>query len=249
VIDGEGKRVGPKVVAGDYPDDLAVAPDRRALYVLSSGSGEGGPKTPPPRLDVFEVDSTLTVFTRREHVDFKAADDPLRLRISQHGGCAVVSLRGRKSAPSFDLSDPCRPRLIGESTLPTAGKAELSSSTINGDSIILPVETESEAVAVDLLDQGSKGDAPPFLACTNPVDSTVEITHPTRRGMIARFPLRGRFNLGTSHPSGIAYSQAGKFIAVAGRTGSVHLIAVESKLDDIASADRVAKPRLQFPPK
>lgn len=236
VIDGDGKRVGSKVPAGDYPDDLALAPDRKTLYVLSSGRGEGGAQKPPPRLDVFQADANLDAFTLGEHVDFNTADDPLRLRLSRRGGCAVVSLRGQKTAPSFDLSDPNRPRLIGESTLPDSGKSELSSSPIDGDSIILPVEAESEAVAINLLGRGrgSSGDDLPFLACTNPDDSTVEVTQPLRREVIARFPLRGRFNLGRSHPNGIAYSPDKNLIAVAGRTGSVHLIAIESQLDEVA---------------
>jgi glycerol-3-phosphate acyltransferase PlsY len=234
VIDGDGKRVGPKVLAGDYPDDLALAPDRKTLYVLSSGRGEGGPNTHLPRLDVFEVSPAFDVFTPGDHVDFKSVDDPLRLQISRHGGCAVVSLRGRKAAPSFDLSDPKRPRLIGESTLPGSGKSELSNSPIDGDSIILPVETESEAVVISLLGRGSRGDDHPFLACTNPDESTVEITQPLRREVIARFPLRGRFNLGRSHPGGIAYARDKHLIAVAGRSGAIHLIAIDSNLDEVA---------------
>jgi glycerol-3-phosphate acyltransferase PlsY len=61
--------------------------------------------------------------------------------------------------------------------------------------------------------------------------------------MIAQFPLRDRFNLGRSHPSGIAYSQDKQLIAVASRTGAIHLIAIDSQLDAVATGDRVTKSR------
>jgi glycerol-3-phosphate acyltransferase PlsY len=235
-IDHDGKRVGSKVSAGDYPDDLALTPDRRTLYVLSSGRGEGGPQKPLPKLEVFQADPELQSFTLEGHVDFKATDDPLRLRISRQGSCAVVLLRGQGKAPSFDLSDPGRPRLIGEATVPGSGKPELSKSTFNGDSIILPVETESEAVAVNLFGEGLKGDEHPFLARTNPEDSTLEFAQPARREPIARIPLRGALNFGKAHPGGVAYSQEKNLIAVATRSGAIHLIAVTSKLGDLASS-------------
>jgi glycerol-3-phosphate acyltransferase PlsY len=240
VLDREGNRIGSKIPAGDYPDDLAFSPDRRTLYVLSSGRGEGGPRKPLPRLTAFRPDPNLTAFVPVGHVEFKASDDPARLQISRAGTLAVVSRINSQTASAFDLSDPGHPRMIEESPLPNPEAPTLSLSPENGDAIILPARNESEGVAIDLLSPNKDGSSPPFLARTSPEDSTIEINQPMARTAIATFPLRGKLNLGRAHPSGIAYSRNGRLIAVSTRTGAIHLIAIESRTDERTPTAAVA---------
>ena len=44
---------------------------------------------------------------------------------------------------------------------------------------------------------------------------------------VGRFPLLGPFNLGRTRPTGLAYSPERSLIAVATRTGSIHVVACE----------------------
>ncbi len=232
VIDPAGKRIGSRIPTGDYPDDLALAPDRCTLYVVNSGRGEGGAQKPSPKLVAFQTSPKLDSFIPGNQFEFKADEDPARLQLSEQGSCAVVTLHGKSLAPSFDLADPEKIRLIGESQLPNSKTPELSNSEATGDSILLPVETESEGVPMDLYGRGKERAYPPFLACTQPENASVEISQPTSRRVIARIPLRGRLNLGGTQPSGIAYSARKNYLAVATRYGAIHLIAIDSRLDD-----------------
>jgi hypothetical protein len=44
-------------------------------------------------------------------------------------------------------------------------------------------------------------------------------------------PLRGPANLGTVRPTGLAYSPERKLLAVANRSGGIHLVAVRNSGD------------------
>jgi hypothetical protein len=185
-----------------------------------------------PKLTAYRPEQDLTAFTPAGSVEFKASDDPARLQISRSGRLAVVSRNNSPTASAFDLSEPGQPLMIEESPLPNAEAPTLSLSPENGDAVILPSQNESEGVAMELIRPNRDGNPPPFLARTSPENSTVELSQPTARSAIASFPLRGKLNLGRAHPSGIAYSEKGSLIAVSTRTGAIHLIAVESRLDE-----------------
>ena len=239
-FDHEGKRIGPKVPAGDYPDDLAFNPDRKTLYVLSSGSGEGNKKKPAPRLQVFRENASRDGYVAGARVELKPDDDPVRIQISRLGDVAVVSRHKSDKASAFDITDPEHPRMIEESSVPKSKTPTLSLFPENRNAIILPADTESEAVTMDLYGRKASKEVYPFLAATRTDDSTVEISQPSPQKVIAQFPVRGKLNLGKGHPSGIAYSESRNLLAVATRSGAIHLVAVESELDAPAPASAVA---------
>ena len=46
---------------------------------------------------------------------------------------------------------------------------------------------------------------------------------------VGRFPLLGPFNLGRTRPTGLAYSPERNLIAVATRTGSIHVVEMRTR--------------------
>ena len=114
-FDTEGKRKGGRHLAGYYPDDLAVTPDRKYLLILSSGQAEGDPQKPLPALEVvafdFEAESSRVV----GRITFDATDDPCRLSLSASGRCAAVLLTRTNQTLALDISVPESPHVIGRS--------------------------------------------------------------------------------------------------------------------------------------
>ncbi|QEH37364.1 Glycerol-3-phosphate acyltransferase [Aquisphaera giovannonii] len=238
----DGARRGPRVPAGYYPDDLAVTPDGRFALVLSSGRAEGDATKPSPRLEVFDLAS------RADHgdapspagrLDLDPADDPDRLVLSASGTRALIRLAHADQALAVDLSRPAEPKLVGRSAVNTSGAPYLSRGP-DGDSILMPGSPESEAIAMEIpglsggvarTGLGDASDSPstatPFLAIARPEESCLEIVHDgSPRQTLGRFPMKGPFNLGGTHPSGLAYSPHRGLLAVATKPGTVHLIEV-----------------------
>ena len=54
---------------------MAVAPDGKHLFVISSGRGEGDPKKPLPALEVVAIDSEASSGRLVGRLDFDASDD------------------------------------------------------------------------------------------------------------------------------------------------------------------------------
>jgi glycerol-3-phosphate acyltransferase PlsY len=77
-----------------------------------------------------------------------------------------------------------------------------------------------ETVALDLPGLGG------CFACTRPRESAVELYEAATNRSLGRLALRGAMNLSPTRPTGIAHASGRGLIAVATRSGSVHLIAI-----------------------
>lgn len=224
-FDLDGKPLGSRQRAGMYPDDFVVTPDGRHALLLTSGRGEGDANRPAPALDILDLtqDSPHVV----GHLTFdRKGDDPFRLRLSATGHYAVVSLFGTNEVASVDLTDPARPSLIGRSALPEGGMPRLSVQ--GGDSILMAVEPERDAVAIPSpsTPDSTKG----LLAATLPRESALALYDPVTYRSWGQMVLRGgSLNLSYPRPIALAFSPERGLLAVANRSGGLHLITVTSR--------------------
>jgi glycerol-3-phosphate acyltransferase PlsY len=218
----QGKKVAQRVVVGFYPDDLALSPDQRFAYVLTSGRGEGGDHRPAPALEVFDLSAGPKAVCRLTFGE--TGDDPARLSLSRTGRAAAVALRGSNTVAAIDLEDPRDPQLIGRT--PLAERETPYASATEGDRLLMPVASEGEGVVMDLLGAGE------WVACTLPKGSAISFHEARTRRSLGRLTLRtGAFHLGTSRPLGLGFSPSRHLIAVANRSGGVHLVAVRGEPD------------------
>ena len=224
-FDFQGERVSKKVTVGFYPDDLALDSGGHAL-VLTSGRAEGGAERGEPALTVYELGETARPVG---HVEFDGSvDNPVRLTLSESGRCAVVALAGSKMAASIDLGDPSNPHLIGRSAMPEGGCPYPSHA--GDDAILMPVASETEAVALPLSGFGE------CVAMTLPKGSGIGLLQIKGGISLGHLTLRaGAWNLGSTRPTGIAYSRDRGLFAVANRSGGVHLVAVRVGDEAIAA--------------
>jgi glycerol-3-phosphate acyltransferase PlsY len=215
-FDFRGDRAGDRVIVGFYPDDLALSPDGRYAFVLTSGRSEGSPDRPAPALDVYPIDGTKPV----GRLTFDApGDDPSRITLSASGQAAAVTLLGTGAAAAVDLFDPAQPRLIGRSPLAEAENPYPSRG--EGDAIIMPVASGREAVMVSFAGLGD------CVASTLPHGSGLEFSQAGSRRPLGRLVLRaGALGLSSTRPTGLAYAPKRGLIAVANRSGGVHLVAI-----------------------
>jgi hypothetical protein len=74
------------------------------------------------------------------------------------------------------------------------------------------------------------------VACTLPHGSGLELYEPYGRRSLVRLTLHaGAFGLGTTRPTGLAYCPERALIAVANRSGGVHLVAIRAGSDTLAA--------------
>jgi glycerol-3-phosphate acyltransferase PlsY len=245
-FDLEGKKVGGRIEAGFYPDDLAVTPDGRLLLVLCSGRAEGDRGKPLPGIDVYRSSFEKDKPRRLGRLDLEPTDDADRLVISASGTRACVTLPRAKQTVAIDLSRPEAPAIAGRSELATA-EAPYVSSSPDGDWIVMPTGRESEAVPLEQDDLSSdKGKDTPsvgYLVYTRPDQSDLEIAQASPRVTLGQFPLKGPLNLGGTRPSGLAYSAERGLLAVATKPGTVHLIEVRSRVSHTGSLGHKAAMR------
>lgn len=222
-----GEKVGAKVVVGYYPDDMAFSPDGRHAFVLTSGRAEGDGKKPEPALDVYQTDGDVRSVGR---VTFDGPrDDPARVTLSATGGCAAVTLLGANEAAAVDLFDPEAPRLIGRSALAEVDDPFPSRS--GDDSIIMPAASGREAVPLTIPGVGDG------VVSTLPKGSGLELYLNGGRRSLGRLALHGgAFGLSATRPTGLACSPERGLIAVANRSGGVHLVAVRRVAESFATA-------------
>jgi glycerol-3-phosphate acyltransferase PlsY len=225
-FDFRGERVGENVTVGFYPDDMALSFDGRFAYVLTSGKGEGGADRPAPALDVLELDSGKVL--ARVSFDLPR-DDPARLTLSRTGRYGVVTLHGSDTVASIDLTDPTAPSLIGRTPLIDA--AHPYTSRADDDAIVMPVKSGLESTPILLAEIGE------CLAATLPKGSGIEIYEPSGRRSLGRLTIHaGALGLSSTRPTGVAFSPERGLIAVANRSGSVHLVAVRAPLTTESTA-------------
>jgi glycerol-3-phosphate acyltransferase PlsY len=231
--DRDGKRVGSRHLAGFYPDDLAASADGHRLFVLSSGRSEGDEKKPPAALEVLEVDPESAGSKPLGRLTFDASDDPERLTVSASSRYAAVYLAKSQRTIAVDLSVPGAPRLIGR-TAAVSAEAPYVSASEDSDWIMMPGGSESDTIALEAPETeahrlGSEWPHPDYVVTTRENDSSLEILRTKPRAEVGRFPLFGPFNLGRTRPTGLAYSPERQLIAVATRTGSIHVVALRPK--------------------
>ncbi len=232
VFDREGKRVGSRILAGFYPDDIAASPDGRLVFVLCSGRSEGDEKKPLASLDVLALDPETASSRLLGRVNFDASDDPERVTLSASSHYAAVLLAKSKRSAAVDVSDPTAPRLIGRTPAALAGTPHVSQSE-DADWIMMPAGSEGNAIVLESPhapatpagQAGQTGGAhPDYLVTTRENESALEIFQVKPQHEVGRFPLLGPFNLGRTRPTGLAYSPERGILAVATRTGSIHVV-------------------------
>jgi glycerol-3-phosphate acyltransferase PlsY len=240
VFDRDGKRTSAHNLAGYYPDDLAVSPDGRCLFVLSSGRAEGDERKPLPALDVIAIDLGGASPRLLGRVAFDPSDDPQRLTLSAQGRFAAVFLAKSKRSAAVDLGNREAPCQIGTTRPVTALKPYLSASP-DSEWIMMPVPSEGESVAVagpgGAVTNRYGGETTPvsgadFVISTHPNESYIEIAQSTPRVIVGRFPLQGPLNLGRTRPTGLAYAPGAGLLAVATRSGAIHLVEMRSLIGD-----------------
>jgi glycerol-3-phosphate acyltransferase PlsY len=230
-FDRDGHRVGSRHVAGFYPDDIAASADGLRLFVLCSGRSEGDQKKPLGSLDVLEVDPDTASSKPLGRVTFDASDDPERLTISASARYAAVLLAKSRRTVAVDASDPAEPRVIGR-THPVAAGAPYVSTPDDSDSdwIMMPAGLDSDAIGLAApgaaLSRAPQCCRPDYVVTTRDNESALEILRTRPQHEVGRFPLLGPFNLGRTRPTGLAYSPQRNLIAVATRTGSIHVVAL-----------------------
>jgi glycerol-3-phosphate acyltransferase PlsY len=224
-FDFQGQPIGSRVTVGMYPDDLALTPDGRHALVLTSGRGEGDPERPAPALDVLELGSE----TPRAigHLDFdRPRDDPARVTLSRSGDKASVSLLGTGAVAAIDLADRSNPRLIDRTPLgpghfprfsATDDDAIMTGVTLNRDAVLIPWPKGLAA-------------SPGCVVCSSMNESGLVLYDADTHRELGRFPLLGgALNLSDVRPMGLAVSPERSLLAVASRSGGVHLIAVRTQ--------------------
>ncbi len=240
-FDLAGQSLGPKLRVGLYPDDLAVSPDGRHLLVLTSGRGEGGPHRASPCLTIYETKSAKIV----GKISFDhPGDDPSRLALAHDGTRAAVSLQGSNAVAWIDLADLGQPRLIArsawpEGSTPDAIRFDQAGGVLAVDEGDQGLWYQAEPLAKPTIRpiEGGIGDVieipgqPLTWAVTLPFDSGIGLlpAGSSTADDLAILPLKGRANLASTRPLGLAYSTDRGLIAVANRSGgSVHLVALRT---------------------
>jgi glycerol-3-phosphate acyltransferase PlsY len=233
VFDRDGKRIGSRHAAGFYPDDLAASPDGRRLFVLCSGRSEGDPDKPLGSLEVLDVDPETSTARPMGRISFDATDDPERLTVSASSRYAAVLLAKSRRTVAVDLSDAAVPRLIGR-TPPATARAPYVSASEDSDWIMMPGGSDGDTIALEAPDPATPrfeahSARPDYLVTSSETDSALEILRTRPQHEVGRFPLFGPFNLGRTRPTGLAYSPERNLIAVATRSGSIHVVELRTR--------------------
>jgi glycerol-3-phosphate acyltransferase PlsY len=233
IFDKEGQPLGEKSIAGYYVDDIAVSPGCERLFVLTSGRAEGDAKKPLPTLEVIALDDSNGAGHHTVgRLTFGDEDDLERIQVSASGQNVAVYLPRTHEVAAIDVSVPESPRLIGRTKASDDDAPYLSYSREN-DWILMPVGGTSDGVALRLprAASGQAGARPDYIVCTRQKESMLELFQSTPRQSLGQLPLRGPFNLGRTRPTSVAYAPELGLLAVSTRTGTIHLIELESRLD------------------
>ena len=243
-FDFAGKSVGSKFLVGLYPDDLALNSRGDRAYVLTSGRGEGEPNRPLPTLSVYDLQTNPT---RPEVVGQLAfdqpGDDPSRLAISVDVRTAAVSLQVSNAVAWVDLAELDHPKLLARTAWPKGSSPDaiqfdhlggLLAADEGNEALWHQAGPTAEPTTRPII--GGIGDAieiagsPDYWAMSLPFDSGIALLPAGSKpeGSLSRLPLKGRANLASTRPLGVAYNPDRSLLAVANRSGgSVHLIAVD----------------------
>jgi acyl-phosphate glycerol 3-phosphate acyltransferase len=215
----DGIRIGSKTRVGWDPDDIAISPNGSHAFVLTSGKAEGESNRPPPALHVYALGSLAGSHRLISRLEFgESADDPAQIQLSNRGEYAAVSLNGSQSVAAIDLRNPAEPVVIARTSL-SARELPTLSPTGTGDEILMPVATERKTVWVRIAPSQ-------LLIATVPEGSALEVVDAIDRRLLGSIPLRAAGGWNDVRPVGIAASPDSSLLAVASRSGGVHLLSI-----------------------
>jgi glycerol-3-phosphate acyltransferase PlsY len=239
VFDFQGKPAGPRVRVGWDPDDLAVHPDGRHLFVLTSGHAEGETNRPSPALLVFDLDQNHPVALARVEFSEKQ-DNPARLALTADGRLAAVSIQGSRQVAWVDLSDVEHPRLLRRDPLEHSATPEAlwfdrqnRLWLADPEGLAIGRQETADGPIVFGGELGGTSDVvalpgtPSLVAVTLPRASSLELFDVGKKESVGRLRIRGTANLASTRPLGLASCSARGLLAVANRDGgSVYLFRV-----------------------
>lgn len=226
-FDRDGNHVGGRHPTGFYPRDLAVSRDGSRLLVVCAGRAAGDAKKPLPSLEIIEPVAGTEAVRMTGRVEWEADLEPGRLALSHDGAEAIVVNLALTETLALDLASPDAPRLISRVPL-KHGDTPVPSHSRYGDWIMLPVADHSHALAVDLPQPGEFGSCSPvrgdYVVCARESDSVLEVLGVDPPAALGRLPLWGPFNMGRTRPTDLAIAPGRGLVAVATRSGAIHLI-------------------------
>jgi glycerol-3-phosphate acyltransferase PlsY len=234
-FDFTGNRQGDKYRVGYDPDDMLLIDDDRTALVLLSGNAEGEMYRPKPSLKVIDLSEETRPRVLGELVFAEPMDDPHRL--AYDGSSAFVSLRGSNQVAWVDLSIRARPRILGRSDLPDGDSPAWVGFDLDGHSLAVGEKRGNlwrlpfrgrEALRIPF-DSPVREATPAanYLVATCERDSTLEVLDAVAGRVRGALPLRGTGGLGRIVP--VALARGDNVLAVADRSGGVHLISLKPK--------------------
>lgn len=233
-FDYSGRPVGSRFRVGFDPDDLALTRDGHWALVLLSGRAEGEANRPAPALVVVDLDGSRDAPRPVAELVFEGPDDdPDRLLLDTSECLAAVSLLGSQQVAWIDLTLPDQPRVLGRTPLgDPAARRPIGAASRN---LALPGGPEVETVLASLpiADRGAARNGDCILR-TRLDESCLEVVNTATQLPIGRLALHGPANLGTVRPTGVAYAPETDLLAIADRSGGIHLVAIEPKPEQLA---------------
>jgi glycerol-3-phosphate acyltransferase PlsY len=217
----EGARLGDPFEVGYDPDDLAIVADKGVALVLLSGHAEGETNRPAPSLLAIDLSGPGRPRIAYNLTLDQPGFDPTRIILSQcRTHAAILGFDG--SVVGIDLSDPLRPSITGKSEIASRAYPTLSAS--ENDTILLPAGTQADVIPVG---GGVSRAAIELLATLDPDAGRLVLMKPRQAGALGSMSLPGPGNLGTIRATGLAYDPGRRLVAVADRSGGVHLLAFD----------------------
>ncbi len=208
-------------------------PTASICSLLSSGQAEGDAKKPLPALEIVAVDlkaesgrTVGRITFRRDRRSLPAVAVGIRAR------CAAVLLTKTNQTLAIDLSVPESPQ---------ADRADQADGFRRSLRLLFPgfrLDHDAGCVAIrGHRDPGAGGgqtgkccrsnrSAPPrrLPGLHRHRDSVLELFQTEPRQSLGRLPLKGPLNLGRTRPTGLAYSRERGLLAVATRSGTIHMV-------------------------
>lgn len=229
-FDFQGERLGERVPVGYYPDDMVLLDDQRHVAVLCSGRAEGDETKPLPALDLYDLDHPRAPIGQLTFDEPK--DDPARLTLSRSGRYLGVTLWGSDVVAGVEITDLTAPRSLGRTRL-----ADVRPYVSHGESddLVMPVASAREALRIETPGLGD------CLMATLPHGSAIEFYRPIagQPGNLGVLQLHGgALGLSQIRPTGLAFCAERRLIAVANRSGGVHLVRIEPGREAVAVRDR-----------
>ena len=216
----QGEPLGPAWPVGYDPDDLVLSKAGSVAFVLLSGNAEGESNRPDPELIAFDLtqgDRPLPLSKVRLG---NSETDPQRIQLSAKGTHAAVLIR-HGYLQGIDLSDPSNLRATGTVSLSGRNRPALSAS--EDDVMVMPAETMADVATLAATDANGEGAWETLVTMEADGGELVFFgTHST--APLGKLTLRGPVGIGQVRLCGLAYSPERGLLAVADRSGGLHLI-------------------------